>query len=260
MKLLLCILFFTLIIISAFKGYDNIINISSYKVTKNTDFRLEACQHTGCIKFSNESFTIIKEDKPYLFIHVPKNAGTYLRHIFPGMNGKNDHMTMKYISKQLPILKMNCFTFAVIRNPYERCVSMYNNTVNTLNMDIKGWGLYAQSIFKKNDITSFADFVKYLYDKRNENSFGEIVWERQSHFICDNDGEVIVDKLIKIEDLDSAVDDLMQRFQITCKKPSKKINVSSTNDWKIYYTEKERRMVNEVYKKDFQITGYSEFF
>ena len=259
--LLFYILFFTAILLgltSQFTTYDkNIIYISGYKVTNKSDFRLKSCNNTSCIKFSNNSFSIIKEDKPYLFIHIPKNAGTYLRHIFPGMNGKDDHMTMQFISEELPILKMNCFSFAVIRNPYERCVSMYNNTINTKVMDIKGWGLYAQEIFKENDITSFADFVDFLYKRRNSNSFGEIVWQRQSHFICDKNGTIIVDKLIKMENLDSSVDDLIQRFQITHKKPDKKINVSNTCEWKSYYTKELKNKVREIYMKDFEITGYA---
>ena len=96
--LLFCILFFIVILLglsSQFTAYDkNIIYISGYKVTNTSDFRLKSCYNTSCVKFSNNSFSIIKEDKPYLFIHIPKNAGTYLRHIFPGMNGKDDHMTM----------------------------------------------------------------------------------------------------------------------------------------------------------------------
>ena len=84
--------------------------------------KLSLCESkVQCVTYKNKGLQVIKENKPYLFIHIPKNAGTYIRKIMPGMNGGHDHASIYEIKQKLPELYNNMFTFAILRNPWERC-------------------------------------------------------------------------------------------------------------------------------------------
>lgn len=235
-----------------------------YDPEKDDAIRLSKCgdKNVRCVRYQvdkpNESLVIVKEKRPYLFIHIPKNAGTYLRKIFPGMNGGHDHITLATIRRYMPKLVRNNHTFAIVRNPWERTVSMYNNHVNTNHMDIKGWGNYGMRILRKHKVRNFTDFVRLLYKHRNKiRGLGEIVWEKQIHFISDKKGKVIVDQIIRMENLDTEIERLKKRFDITLPTPPNKINVSGTKEYRTYYTPETKALVSIIFKEDIALTGYT---
>jgi hypothetical protein len=222
-------------------------------------FRLKACKDTICVKYKHENEYIIKEDKNYLFIHVPKNAGTYIRQIFPGMNSFNDHLTIMEMRKLFPKIINQCMTFAVIRNPWERCVSMYTNSINTKKNDIKNWGTHGLNIMKHHNVKSFADFVTLLYKfRKNLKELGEIVWLSQSHFICDEHNNILVNKIIRIENLEPELLVLKNMFSIKKNHNNSKINVSNVYNhaYKMYYDPDIKKMVDIIYKNDIFLTKY----
>lgn len=231
--------------------------MNEYVFNENDEkHKLKSCENVKCIEYPFDRFgTLIKEEKKYLFIHIPKNAGTYIRKMFPGINGGHDHVSALNIKKHLPHVFNKCYKFAVIRDPYERCVSMYNFHVNTAIMDIQGWGIYGMNILKKHNVESFEDFVELLYkNKNNIKKLGEIVWEKQTHFITDENGNIIVDKLIDIENLDKEVKILKKRFNITIPTPKKRINVSQTKDYMSYYSNQLiYDMVTNIYRDDIKL-------
>lgn len=230
-----------------------------YDKHKHEPNKLSLCESdVACVTYKNKGLQVTKENKPYLFIHIPKNAGTYVRKIMPGMNGGHDHVTMNDIKKKMPEMCENVFSFAILRNPWERCVSMYNFHVNTDSMDIKGWGKYGMDILTKKNVNTFEDFVDLLYKhKNNIRGLGEIVWEKQVHFVTDNHGAVIVDQLIKIENLEQELNEIKTRFGITIPNPSGKINVSNSKDYRLYYNDRTKSLVEEIYKEDIALTGYT---
>ena len=221
-------------------------------------YKLGACKKTkNCVTYTNNNTTIIKEDKAYLFIHIPKNAGTFVRKFLPGLNGPHDHLPLSEIKETFPELVKKNHTFVIIRNPWERCVSMYNFHVNSSNMDIKSWGYYGMEILDKHNVKTFEDFVRLLYDNRNNIiNLGEIVWEKQVYFIKDNKGNILVDQIIRMENLDKELQILKSKFKIKLNIPKNKINVSNSNHYHEYYTPKIKEMVDEIFKEDIAFTGY----
>lgn len=257
--LLIILTLITVVFCKKSKAIEKYVN--EYIFNENDEkHKLKSCENINCIEYPNNKFgTLIKENKKYLFIHIPKNAGTYIRKMFPGSNGSHDHVTAFDIRKNLPHVFQNCYKFAIIRDPYERCVSMYNNHINTDKMDIKGWGTYGMNILKKHNVESFEDFVELLYKNRNNiKRLGEIVWEKQTHFITDENGNIIVDKLIDIENLDKEVKILKKKFNITIPTPKNRINVSQTKDYMSYYSNQLiYDMVTNIYKDD--VTLYNMY-
>ena len=223
--------------------------------------RLRHCgESVTCREYrSSHRGFIVKEDKPYLFVHIPKNAGTWVRQMFPGMNGGHDHMTMRTMMHRFPHVTSACYTFAIVRNPWDRVVSMYNNHMKTDQMDMKGWGAHGMRILNKRNVRTFGDFVRMLHDHRtNIRALGEIVWERQTEFVTDSQGEVIVDELIYIEELDARIEALKHKFDVTIPTPPGRINSSDTTDYRSYYVNDELRdMVAEIYQSDIELTKYT---
>ena len=222
--------------------------------------RLRHCgNEVTCREYRNyRGGFVIKEDKPYLFVHIPKNAGTWVRQMFPGMNGGHDHMTLRTMMRRFPHVTNGCYTFAIVRNPWDRVVSMYNNHVNTERMEMKGWGHHGKRIMDKHNVRTFEDFVRMLHKYRtNIRSLGEIVWERQTEFITDSNGELMVDEIIYMEALNSRIEQLKRRFDVTLPTPPERVNSSETTDYRAYYVTKELRdMVAEIYASDVELTKY----
>lgn len=222
--------------------------------------KLQSCTMEGvqCVEYKNKGLTIIKEDKPYLFIHIPKNAGTYIRKMMPGLNDNHDHAPLRDIQTKHPKLYNKNFTFAVVRNPWERCVSMFNFHMNTNEMDIKGWGNYGMDILNKHKVHTFEDFVQLLYNnKENIFKLGEIVWEKQTYFITDHLGRLIVDKIIYIENLEEEINQIKAYYKITIPNPEFRINVSNSKPYKQYYNDFTKAQVAEIYAEDILLTGYT---
>ena len=248
---IVCIL--TLIILSCFiqqkfmlfKHIDHFVELAySFNKCNDEPVKLENCKN--CIVINDKgSPKIIKEkDINLLFIHIPKNAGTWVRKMLPGSNGGHDHLSLFEIRKHYPELVEKCLTFAIVRNPWERVVSMYNFHFNTNKMDIKGWGVYGLNILKKHNVKTFDDFVRLLFEHRdNIRGLGEIVWEKQMYFITDDKNKVIVDKVMYIENLNNEIENLFRENGINKNLLTKKINVSQSRPYRSYYTRETKHLV-----------------
>jgi hypothetical protein len=231
----------------------------AYSFNKSNDEPVKLKECKNCVVIvENGAPRIIKEkDINLLFIHIPKNAGTWVRKMLPGSNGGHDHLSLIEIRKHYPELVQKCTTFAIVRNPWERVVSMYNFHFNTNKMDIKGWGVYGLNILKKHNVKTFEDFVRLLFDHRdNIRGLGEIVWEKQMYFITDEKNKVIVDKIIRIENLHNEIIELFEEHCIKKKLP-KKINVSQSKPYQSYYTQDTKHLVELTYAEDIAFTGYT---
>jgi hypothetical protein len=241
-----------------YKHIDHFVEYA-YSFNKSTDDAVKLKDCKNCIVIEDKgSPKIIKEkDINVLFIHIPKNAGTWVRKTIPGSNGGHDHLSLFEIRKHYPELVEQCMTFAIVRNPWERVVSMYNFHFNTNKMDIKGWGVYGLNILKKHNVETFDEFVRLLFEHRdNIRGLGEIVWEKQMYFITDEKNEVIVDKIIHIENIHNEMKALIKENGIKKNLYSKKINVSQSEPYQSYYTPETKHLVELTYAEDIAFTGY----
>lgn len=94
--------------------------------------------------------TTINDKQKYLFIHIPKNAGTAMYRVLGKASKEWDwHAPAKVIQDQLPDWD-KYYKFAFVRNPWSRMVSLYARFTKT---DPRWKGL---------DPNSAADFSKWL--------------------------------------------------------------------------------------------------
>ena len=222
------------------------------------------------IKSKRNKKMFIKKMKksPVIFIHIPKNAGTFVRKTIKGENengqdyyGGGDHMTLSQLREQFPdVYKKHTF-FAVSRNPYDRLVSNYEFAVHKSSDDMQQKQVLG--IFKQNNINSFEDFVNYLYDnfqKDKENTFVQlnvIHWFPQTYFITINDKIPDKIKIINIENITHELYQIVQTHGLNCSIHTNKVNVVNHKHFSSYYKNNSiKDKVFEMYKKDFQMLFY----
>lgn len=190
-------------------------------------------------------------DKGYMFIHVPKVAGTSLSMKLYGLEvGHHKARNAKIISEK----KFNdVFSFAFVRNPYDRAVSSYSymKQGGTKDMPVLDDTSFIQPY------ETFQDFVVNWLQYKDAKNCGEM-FEPQVEFLCSKEGEVLVDYVGRYEMFDEDVEALFARIEVQ-GFPEKK-NVSNRVDYRKYYNVETKEIVYNFYKEDFKKFGYLKDF
>ena len=211
------------------------------------------------------SLVISKKNK-LIFFHIPKNAGTSVSNLllkdenfyypwvilskilrkfkktdnffFDNFQKKiylfTSHETVKTIEKKISSeIYDNFFKFAVVRNPYSRFVSRYNymkltNTLKELN---------------------FSEFLK----KHVKLS---LIADQQYKFLLNKNGKIGVNKIIKFENINEEMTEFSKVNNLKLSK-FKKLNISTTENYKDYYDTNTKKIVEDFCKEDLEFFNYS---
>jgi hypothetical protein len=224
-----------------------------------------------------------KYQQMYVFIHIPKNSGKYIKkQLFdkfkcynlaencvlpinpllpPALttniySGKFPHFNYKQILRSkadftdiTPDAKYIAFT----RNPYDKFISGYfyilnNRTVGITDISIEKLKNLTMIEFINILVEGFRDYIKNrLVALFNENN---LLMQPQYTFITDETGNIPHDLTIyKLEDYETNAE-AQELFQL------ENFNLKRYN-YAEYYDDKCLAIINEVYKKDFELLGYS---
>lgn len=212
------------------------------------------------------SLVISKKNK-LIFFHIPKNAGTSMssallkneNYYYPWVifskilrkfKKKTDnfffdnfqkkiylfssHETVESVEKKISTeIFNNFFKFAIVRNPYSRFVSRYNymkqtNTLTELN---------------------FSEFLKKHVKK-------SLITDQQYKFLLNKQGKIGVDKILKFEQINQEIIELSEKINLNPSK-FKKLNTSTTDEYKNYYDNETKKIVEEFCKEDLEYFKYS---
>jgi len=193
---------------------------------------------------------LLKDHKIAVFC-VPKAANTSIKIAILEALGKSPERPhskgrFKYAGKR-KILELNdWFSFTVVRNPYDRVISLWSDKCRDIQ----------HKIFKDRDIgpfEKFEDFVKALCEIDDF----DIHWVSQYDLLV-ADGQIAPGMVCKYERLHQ--DWVMIRH--ICKgygldlPALPKENTTDHEAWESYYTDETRQMIYALYEKDFEIFGY----
>jgi hypothetical protein len=226
--------------------------------------------------------SVINHENKFIWIHVPKNAGSSIHNnlqknnIYCGALGNHD--TFNNITNMLEQEKLEeYFKWAFVRNPYERLASAYFHTTNahffrkyTSFDDFLLKDFYSKdgflsiknsSILIESTLKSTAHFdtqTSYLIDKNNKINFNFIGKIENINF----DWQVIIEKLkLKEKNLqiyNSRVDEKLLPNKVIDPVEPEKARI--TEDYLKYYegpNYKEKiEIVNFLYKEDFENFKY----
>lgn len=213
----------------------------------------------------------INHDKKAIFIHIPKNGGSYIADILSKYYGfKNyylqrpDHSffclgkdisvdkhenkihgtliyykTSSYINKIMNMDEYkwnNYFIFSFIRNPYDRIIS--------------GW-----NYCNRNKI-SFNNYI-YLKNKVNAYDYWHVFMSQTRHLIGNN-GKININYIGKFEKLEEDLKIVLNKIGIfnINHTPFKK-NSKKHNNYKFYYNNEILNDVNILLKEDFKNFDYN---
>ena len=223
-----------------------------------------------------------------VFVHIPKTAGQSIEHAFlnllnlnwemraPLLLRYNDHQELgpprlahlkaeEYVSYKYLTQEMfdDYYKFSFVRNPWSRMISFYK-------------------YFGFNKRYEFKSFLLNVFKNR--------VWQEtywfvgpQSEFVCDKDGNILMDYIGKFENLQNDFNYVFQKLglsptDIPHVNKSKTTNprlsfypnqlakyliyhinkkhMPSFKSYQEYYDNESREFVAELYKKDINLFGY----
>lgn len=146
--------------------------------------------------------------------------------------------------------------FCVVRNPFDRVVSLYHH-YKKINAD------------RGKSRTSLRNFLKYLYFQvRPEITFAEYVMNLNpqdpltvslAEFICDENGEFLVDDVLTFERLNSLLPAYLQQMGLFITEEDIPVLNTSTErePYTLYYTHETRERVASLYAYEIQRFSYT---
>jgi hypothetical protein len=184
------------------------------------------------------------KDKDYqgvLFIHIPKTAGSSISNLLDKNNLNNWNRNWPrnhdpYFSlKEKNNIGDNIFSFSVVRNPYTRAYSCFKQFNKTNNTDIS--------------------FIEYLHNILNNivSTVTPLLHLAQSFYIAQDD-KIDVNKVYNFENLEEFEKDfgfVLGNYNVGNYK---------TDSYVKDYTDEAIEIAKEIYKKDFDLFGYSTDF
>ena len=203
---------------------------------------------------------ILSHKKKFVFIHLYKTGGTSIRrrlekydysynlvHKAKSMLTKNPVLTSPLVHKHAkartirqvigPEIYDNYYSFIFVRNPWDWQVSLYHYVLRDETNQ-------HHEIFK-----SFAGFEEYLDWRCAEDV------HFQKDYIVDEQGEVIVDFIGRMENLN-------EDFKTICRKIGIEVadlphlNKSVSKGYQEFYTPRMRNLLYDTYQADIDYFGY----
>ena len=188
-----------------------------------------------------------------IFIHIPKAAGTSISEALYGRFVGHVRATdiARWGSPSVKLLPR----FAITRNPWDRLVSAYRFVTRGGGVG----GAYAGQVWRAGqyrvpELETFERFVIEWLAPRDLRTL-DVAFQPQSLFVCDDQGEVIVDRIGRYEELAESATSLDELIPGLASIPNS--NRSGARiDYRGFYTPELVDLVGAIYRTDVERFGY----
>ena len=194
---------------------------------------------------------IILDEKEVVFASVAKSACSSIKTSIYGSppEGIQIHQHTSHLShRRIPKKKTSYFSFAIVRDPYERLAPCYRAKFNKVDESKFMFSNYLFGFLKNDD--SFEEFV------RKVSKIPDILCDR--HFKAQN--KIVfasgkkMDFIGKFENLPSDFEEIRERYDFA-ELPM--LNKSSGRTASDLFSDETRALASKRYEKDFELFGYS---
>ena len=211
---------------------------------------------------------MIIEDR-VIFISIVKTAGTTIRNIWKENHSAsskhtnilnktaNDRKARRYF--QIDTKKINLkkyYIFTIVRNPYDRLVSLY------LFSKRGGGGANGNFALDINmqltiRLSSFKDFIIDIKNKW-DTCKNDLDYKPMIDWIRDDDNNILTNKIVKFENLQEDMNEVFYKTGLTYIDFKDRHDYRSENrkNWSEYYDKELLDIVNKLYYEDFKIFNY----
>lgn len=188
---------------------------------------------------------VISNEKKFIFVHIPKTAGSSITYVlrnyslFPvsflsNGNAKLDgkHLTAKELIDHAGGHWNEYYSFAVVRNPWDRVISTFSYLQSVRHPLLKGAKTPGEWIIAGN------------------------VWCYPCADYVTVDGKIVVNQILRYETL-------QQDFNLLCEKLAiapvelPRSNASRHEHYSSYYDYASKEIVANLFKDDIRLFGYS---
>lgn len=194
-----------------------------------------------------------------IFVHIPKNAGTTIDNTFFGEErGKfSGHHKWGTYKTKVSDKWDNYTTFSIVRNPWDRVVSSYvyarkdeSYWHSAINPEQSRMGKHFDYDTLKDK--SFSEAVEMIDDLEHQS------WGSQYPYICDDEKNTKVDYVLRMENLNSELENMFSEEGVEVKYNMKKENVTrEEKDYREWYNGETKKKVKNYYKTDIELFDYS---
>ncbi|TBV25493.1 hypothetical protein DMZ43_11140 [Meridianimaribacter sp. CL38] len=215
--------------------------------------------------FSNKQYfnsDNISYKENFIFIHIPKNAGTAVSKAFGLETSK--HNTVKEYINVLGGKKYDSFlTFAFVRNPFSRFVSLYNYARmeesyyhSAINPESAIYGKHMDYDILKH--ASLDEAAQLLADGKLVHNPPHRQWNSQCFWLKDQQDNINVKYLGRFEDVDFHLRNLTQLLGKPLASRLSKINTSSKEplNYRTLLSNETRTILETYYKEDLETFNY----
>lgn len=202
------------------------------------------------------------EQHRLLYIAIPKAANSAIKHaLLPliGMEGKRfanihdrDKVGFQYVeSKQVRKLRSRCFTFGVVRNPWDRIVSTYNDKIcrEPIHKPFLRYGFTPQ--------TTFPEFVRTICEAPDHDA--DVHVRSQWSMLVSPDGCLMPHMVLQMERLMEdwpAVAGIIEAMSGIAPSKLEIINTKPHDHYHQFYDDETRELVRGRYKREIDLFGY----
>ncbi len=214
-----------------------------------------------------ETRLLISNRHKFIFVHVPKAAGTAVTRALEPYADNHPRQGLRRLLSHLPVpespesvafrmhvsarwarLKLPAEVydgyrkFCVVRNPYDRAVSLYHYLSQRTD----------HHLYERVSRLSFKGYLDYLAKRRRSKN------PTQLFYVADAKGQPIVDDILRFENLNGDFANLCGDLGMPDKVELPIRNASDHDPyWEYYADDYSRELVKDLFAGDFQTFGYS---
>lgn len=177
----------------------------------------------------------------FVFIHINKTGGSSVQ---KALKIPFEHDTaLEKIARMGLKQWQKKYSFTVVRNPWDKVVSHYHYRILTNQT-----GLGKKTI-------EFNQWVKRAYGEQDTTYYNNPkMFMPNVGWIADEQGNILVNKVIRFENLGKEFDEVCRELGINVRLPHEK--KSKHNHYSDYYNEETTQIVADWFKPDIDAFGY----